>query len=67
MDSLSVMSRDITNAGIAENREELLKASRNWAKQNIKSRTYLRAVDGLPGSFPLTRVSAGERVGGGNI
>ena len=43
VDSPSDMSMDFTIAGIAENRAELLKASRNCAKQKVTSKVYRRA------------------------
>ena len=39
VDSDSFMSRDVTRDGIAENRAELLNASRNCARQKMMSST----------------------------
>ena len=45
VDWLSVMLRAITNRGIAENNAELLTASKNCAKQKMRSKTYRRAAE----------------------
>ena len=57
---------DIWSAGIAEKRAELLKASKNWARQIITRKTSFRVRERFLGS-PSTSVSVGECVGGGDI
>jgi len=57
---------DIWSAGIAEKRAEILKASKNWARQNITSKTSLRVREMFLGS-PSISVPAGESGGGGDI
>lgn len=45
VDSLSVMLKSSMSDGMAENRAELLNASRNWARQKMKRRTYFLAAE----------------------
>lgn len=60
VDSASDIPSEITNEGIAEKSAELLKASRNCARQKMSRSTYRRAGEYFCGTRPSTRVCAGE-------
>jgi hypothetical protein len=66
MDWLSDIPMDISSAGIAEKRAELLKQSKNCARQNRANKISLRVGESFLGSWS-TSVSAGEKGGSGSI
>lgn len=56
VDSASDIPSEITNEGMAEKSAELLKASRNCARQKMSKSTYRRAGEYFCGTRPSTRV-----------
>jgi len=60
VDSLSERPSEFSRDGIAENNAELLKASRNCAKQNTMRSRYRLKGENRCGTLPSTRVWAGD-------